>query len=76
MKGSKSTVDIGGGLEQCREATLWEAVRRCHDRTSYDRLGDDPEARRALSEWETAFVGMERKAPCSATVKSFAGERK
>ena len=59
-----------------REASLWDAVRRCHARTNYYRLGDDPEARRALNEWEDVFVGMERRAPISATVIPFTGRRR
>jgi hypothetical protein len=39
-----------------REALLWDAVRRCHARTNYYRLGDDPKARYALNEWEAAFT--------------------
>jgi hypothetical protein len=58
------------------EASLWEEVRRCHASTNYYRLGDDPEARRALNEWEAVFVGMDGKATSSAAVIPFRGRRR
>jgi hypothetical protein len=40
-----------------KETYLWEAVRHAHANTRYHRLGDDPDARRALKAWEAAFLG-------------------
>jgi hypothetical protein len=50
------------------EASLWEAVRRAHAATRYRRLGDDPDARRALREWETVFLGKDSERPAGVVV--------
>jgi hypothetical protein len=51
-----------------KEARLWAALQRIHARTHHHRLGDDPEARRALREWETAFLAKDANRPADVVI--------